>query len=269
MSACSHPFRHKCDQKICIFQIKAVSLRSKLHDNMDKKITIDYYGHQVECLHYAVVNGTEVAVFQKPHDLTWEKGDDEEMVVAISCEDDWRPGQQGWKIVDWMHFGPKYGENVEHDIAEDFSHVVDELLDTHNSGKCETQVIDNGKKHIEIGDLVETCNMLPGFVTQLDGDDDCRVITIGSGQSGAGGSHSLHNCGVHRISEKRAMSLVVIGEERLNKLYNGSDVPFEGFDFYNDEHMWRVAHSILRQDYLKNIRWPKGCKRQIGEKKEE
>lgn len=74
------------------------------------------------------------------------------------------------------------------------------------------------KEVIKVGDLVETCQMLPGFVTEVDGDS-CSVFIPGKHEFWAGGHHSIIHCGVHKISNEYAMKLFGIGEERLSEIY--------------------------------------------------
>ena len=75
---------------------------------------------------------------------------------------------------------------------------------------------------LKVGDLVETCHMLPGFIVYIDpsDSDEIEVQTIGVNgyKLGHGGCHSVKHCGVHKISNTRAMCLVALGEKKLEEL---------------------------------------------------
>lgn len=83
------------------------------------------------------------------------------------------------------------------------------------------------QEEINIGDWVETCAMLPGIVTSVDYDGNHVPYDITAFQpeyndasSVMGGSHSVVNCGVHRISGEYAHMLLAIGKEKLEELYS-------------------------------------------------
>lgn len=83
------------------------------------------------------------------------------------------------------------------------------------------------QEEINIGDWVETCAMLPGIVTSVDYDSNHVPYDITAFQPGfndansvMGGSHSVVNCGVHRISGGYAHMLLAIGKEKLEELYS-------------------------------------------------
>ena len=77
-------------------------------------------------------------------------------------------------------------------------------------------------EQLKVGDLVETCQFLPGFVTSINGDD-VTVFIPGkhdfNNPINKGGSHSIKHCGVHKIDTEYAMKLFLIGEEKLNLLW--------------------------------------------------
>ena len=83
---------------------------------------------------------------------------------------------------------------------------------------------------LKIGDLVETCQFLPGFITEIDGDD---VVVFIPGKYDAinpinkGGCHSIKHCGVHKIDSEYAMKLFLIGEARLKELWLNEDPSLE------------------------------------------
>lgn len=74
---------------------------------------------------------------------------------------------------------------------------------------------------LKVGDLVETCQMLPGFVTEIDDNQDgVSVFIPGVHKHWAGGHHSITHCGVHKVDSKYAMMLFTIGDERLKTIYS-------------------------------------------------
>ena len=77
-------------------------------------------------------------------------------------------------------------------------------------------------EELKIGDLVETCQFLPGFITSIDGDD-VEVFIPGkhdfNSDFNKAGTHSIKHCGVHKIDSEYAMKLFLIGEDRLKELW--------------------------------------------------
>ena len=71
-------------------------------------------------------------------------------------------------------------------------------------------------KELKVGDLVETCAMEPGFITELDKDGNCEVYNPHNNKVT---SHDIVHCGVHKISWQYAALLWSIGEKKLNKIY--------------------------------------------------
>ena len=77
-------------------------------------------------------------------------------------------------------------------------------------------------EELKIGDLVETCQFLPGFITSINGDD-VEVFIPGKHDFNSNfnkvGNHSIKHCGVHKIDSEYAMKLFLIGEDRLKELW--------------------------------------------------
>lgn len=87
----------------------------------------------------------------------------------------------------------------------------------------------------KIGDWVETCNMLPGIVQEINNYYDSRKLqqcfvddvvifypheTINNDNYQGGTCCSILNCGVHKISQEYAKILFAIGREMLEKLWS-------------------------------------------------
>lgn len=87
----------------------------------------------------------------------------------------------------------------------------------------------------KVGDLVETCNMLPGIVQEINNYYDSRKLmqcfvddvvifypheTINNDNYQGGTCCSILNCGVHKISQEYAKILFAIGREMLEKLWS-------------------------------------------------
>lgn len=85
----------------------------------------------------------------------------------------------------------------------------------------------------KVGDWVETCNMLPGIVQEINNYYDSRKLmqcfvddvvifypheTINNDNYQGGTCCSILNCGVHKISQEYAKILFAIGREMLEKL---------------------------------------------------
>ena len=87
----------------------------------------------------------------------------------------------------------------------------------------------------KVGDWVETCNMLPGIVQEINNYYDNRKLqqcfvddvvifypheTINNDNYQGGTCCSIQNCGVHKISQEYAKILFAIGREMLEKLWS-------------------------------------------------
>ena len=87
----------------------------------------------------------------------------------------------------------------------------------------------------KVGDWVETCNMLPGIVQEINNYYDNRKLqqcfvddvvifypheTINNDNYQGGTCCSIQNCGVHKISQEYAKILFAMGREMLEKLWS-------------------------------------------------
>ena len=87
----------------------------------------------------------------------------------------------------------------------------------------------------KVGDWVETCNMLPGIVQEINNYYDSRKLqqcfvddvvifypheAINNDNYQGGTCCSILNCGVHKISQEYAKILFAIGREMLEKLWS-------------------------------------------------
>lgn len=93
----------------------------------------------------------------------------------------------------------------------------------------------NSYINYKVGDWVETCNMLPGIVQEINNYYDSRKLqqcfvddvvifypheTINNDNYHGGTCCSILNCGVHKISQEYAKILFAIGIEMLEKLWS-------------------------------------------------
>lgn len=123
------------------------------------------------------------------------------------------------------------------------------------------------RSHIdyEVGDWVETCNMLPGIVQKIecyyDDRPNMQCITEGvevfyphyaletPGKYFGGSCCSITHCGVHKITPEYAMKLLSIGKERLTELWENSkdrkweDVVEEEFQKLQNDYRRRFMQS--------------------------
>ena len=100
---------------------------------------------------------------------------------------------------------------------------------------------------LKIGDLVETCQFLPGFITSIDIDNDTVEVFIPgkhdfNGNFNKVGNHSIKHCGVHKIDPEYAMKLFLIGESRLKELWGEENL---------DNLTWE---EIVHNEYLNLIK---------------
>ena len=100
-------------------------------------------------------------------------------------------------------------------------------------------------EELKIGDLVETCKFLPGFITSINGDY-VEVFIPGkhdfNNNFNKSGTHSIKHCGVHKIDSEYAMKLFLIGEDRLKELWESDNLD----NFTREE--------IVHNEYLKIIK---------------
>lgn len=88
---------------------------------------------------------------------------------------------------------------------------------------------------INVGDLVETCSFIPGFVVWVNPKDphDIEVMSFNKLEQytpGHGSGHHVEHCGVHKISTKRAMLLCALGSKKLKELWEDTN-----FDYMSDD----------------------------------
>ena len=98
---------------------------------------------------------------------------------------------------------------------------------------------------LKVGDLVETCEFLPGFVISID-RDDVEVFVPGkhdfNSDNNKAGLHSIEHCGVYKIDSEYAMKLFLIGEKRLKELWFSKD------NSYWDEIVDREYSKLITKD---------------------
>ena len=99
-------------------------------------------------------------------------------------------------------------------------------------------------ENLKVGDLVETCQFLPGFITSIN-SDDVQVFIPGKhtfSKDKGGGLHSIKHCGVCKIDSEYAMKLFLIGETRLKELWESKD------NSYWDEIIDKEYNKLMQQD---------------------
>ena len=106
------------------------------------------------------------------------------------------------------------------------------------------------EEKLKIGDLVETCQMIPGFVIWIDpnNSDEIEVQAfdrLDKYQKGKGACHSVKHCGVHKISQFRAMCLNALGEEKLKELYED-----ESFDYEDTEALYKIVKELRNNNEM-------------------
>lgn len=75
----------------------------------------------------------------------------------------------------------------------------------------------NKQLKFKIGDLVESCSMLPGFIESIESDGD--NFTMYDPSTGNMSCHSVKNCGCKIITHEYAMMLWKLGDKKLRKLW--------------------------------------------------
>lgn len=81
-------------------------------------------------------------------------------------------------------------------------------------------------KEIKIGDLVETCSLMPGVVMKMEGDDiEVRMLHIDEYAGNDYAGCSIKYCGVIKLTALQAFKRLSIGHKRLGELYQISEEP--------------------------------------------
>lgn len=101
---------------------------------------------------------------------------------------------------------------------------------------------------LKVGDWVETCNMLPGIVQKIDGDDVeifyPHYAFKYPGEYYGGSLCSIEHCGVHKIATEYAIALMALGEERLLEIGLAMEKEDSGFN----QALWETR---VMQEYDK------------------
>lgn len=75
-------------------------------------------------------------------------------------------------------------------------------------------------KDIKVGDLVETCSLMPGVVMKLNGSDiNVRMLHIDNYSDDDYAHCSLNHCGIVKLTAQQALDLLRLGKERLTEIW--------------------------------------------------
>lgn len=84
---------------------------------------------------------------------------------------------------------------------------------------------------INVGDIVETCSLMPGVVMVVD-DGDIEVRHLDNDYSDFS-SHSLSHCGIVKLTAKEALYRLVLGKDKLTEIWNEViDLELKDFGLY-------------------------------------
>lgn len=103
------------------------------------------------------------------------------------------------------------------------------------------------RKDIIIGDIVETCSLMPGIVMSIKGDDIyVRMLDIDEYNSGNPDSFancSLSHCGIVKLTAKEALIRLFLGKESLGELWRKSSSYEEYLKMINTEYNLMTYHN--------------------------
>lgn len=93
---------------------------------------------------------------------------------------------------------------------------------------------------IKIGDLVETCSCMPGFVIWINPRDPNEIEIqeldrIGIYSPGRGGLHDRLNCGINKISTEKAAYMCALGRNRVEELWQDKNFDWSNIDAWRKE----------------------------------
>lgn len=77
---------------------------------------------------------------------------------------------------------------------------------------------------IKVGDLVETCSLMPGVVMKITGDDiEVRMLQYDNYKDDNYSHCSLNHCGIVKITAKQAFDRLSLGKENVAKIYGDKE----------------------------------------------
>lgn len=100
-------------------------------------------------------------------------------------------------------------------------------------------------KEIKIGDLVETCSLMPGVVMKLQGDDiQVRMLHVDEYNSNDYAHCSLKHCGIVKLTAQEALERLTLGVNKLTVIWRSlNDCPD---DDIGAEYHKRIKNAISR-----------------------
>ena len=99
-------------------------------------------------------------------------------------------------------------------------------------------------KEFKIGDLVETCSLLPAIIQDIDEFDNISCYSfefINNNEYNGRTSCSLEHCGIRKISHEFALKLLTIGKPKLTELYNNSK-SYDDYDKLVDNEYQKIIN---------------------------
>lgn len=74
---------------------------------------------------------------------------------------------------------------------------------------------------IKVGDLVETCSLMPGVVMTVNGDDiTVRSLEYDNYPNPVFSGHDIKYCGIVKIDAEGVKQRLIIGKELLSKMHS-------------------------------------------------
>jgi hypothetical protein len=87
-------------------------------------------------------------------------------------------------------------------------------------------------KEIKIGDLVETCSLMPGVVMKINGRDiEARMLDIDEYKTNDYACCSLDHCGIIKLTAEQAKQRLILGKEKLTEIWR-REGEWETFEDY-------------------------------------
>lgn len=84
---------------------------------------------------------------------------------------------------------------------------------------------------IKVGDLVETCSLMPGVIMKRKGDDiEVRMLEYDEYQGENFSGCSLMHCGIKKLNAYQTMNRLIVGKEKLSELYSKPYSTWEDYD---------------------------------------
>jgi hypothetical protein len=110
-----------------------------------------------------------------------------------------------------------------------------------------TEPVIEKKDNIKVGDLVETCSLMPGVVMKLDGSDiQVRMLDVDEYRSDDYAHCSLKHCGIVKLTAKDVLDRLTLGKKRLIEIWDSMN-DFDSDNGFMEEYNRRIQKALSNE----------------------